>query len=43
MDLDWASYSLQTVLTTSFKSNVYNTVKFTIKTKIAQKTVVMMS
>lgn len=43
MDLDWASYSLKTVLTTSFKSNVYNTVKFTIKTKIFPKTVVMLS
>ena len=43
MDLDWASYSLQTTLTTSLKTNVYNTVKFTIKTSIAEKTVIMMS
>lgn len=46
MKLDWASYRLETVLTTGgkdFKSQVYNSVKFTIKTKIAEKTRVLLS
>jgi hypothetical protein len=46
MDLDWASYRLETVLMTGgkdFKSQVYNSVKFTIKTKISDQVTVLLS